>query len=271
LNERRLAFVALLLVVAACGTPRPARDGAASLQGSIAIRESVTLPSDARVEIQILDVTDADAEPRLVAEKLMNAPPRLPFAFAVGYDPATIDANRTYALRVRIRVGEELWFASPFDLRVLTGGNPTQPSVQLDRISEAPAPAKGAPRVADPDPPHLDARVRPFREEARSIDARLDRLDMREIGEGRAKLRLWSDDDEPVKLEVADAGPVLRPTSYYFEGGQLFWMRAPNAGYGFQNGLLVVRTDGKLVPQAELGSADGVLRDVASRLALFGL
>jgi hypothetical protein len=154
---------------------------------------------------------------------------------------------------------------------VLTGGNSTQPSVLLDRISAAGPPAKGAPRVADPDPPNLDPRVRGFREEARAIDARLDRLDMREISEGKAQLRLWTRDEEPVKLEVADAGPVLRPTSYYFKDGSLFWLRAPNAGYAFESGQLVLRTDGKLVPQSELGSADGVLRDVAARLALFGL
>lgn len=272
MNARRLATsaVALVALLAACApSPKP-REGVA-FTGTITYRERIALPPTARVEIQILDVTDEEAEPRLVAEKLLDTPGQVPIAFSIGYDPASIDASRTYALRVRIRVGEELWFASPFDLRVLTAGNPTRADVVLDRISAGGPVAKGAPRVADPDPPNLDARVKPYREEARAIDARLDRFDMREITEGPTQLRLWFRDDAPVKLEVADAGPILRPTSYYFRDGRLFWLRAPTGCYAFEGEQLVLRTDGKLVPLADTGSSAGVVRELESRLALFGL
>lgn len=272
MNASRLAASAAVVaaLLAACApSPKP-REGVA-LTGTITYRERIALPPTARVEIQILDVTDEEAEPRLVAEKLVDTPGQVPITFAIGYDPASIDANRTYALRVRIRVGEELWFASPFDLRVLTAGNPTRADVLVDRISEGGPVAKDAPRVADPDPPNLDARVKPYREEARAIDARLDRFDMREIREGPTQLRLWFRDDEPVKLEIADAGPILRPTSYYFREGRLFWLRAPTGGYAFEGEQLVLRTDGKLVPLAETGNGAGVLRELESRLALFGL
>jgi putative lipoprotein len=265
-----LAVCAGLALLAACTQSRAPRDGA-TLTGTISYRERMALPETARVELQILDVTDETAEPRLVSEKLMDAPGQVPIAFSIGYDPRSIDANRTYALRVRIRVGEDLWFASPFDLRVLTGGNPTRAAVVVDRISAGGPVGRRDLRIDDPDPPGLDARVLSVREEARAIDARLDRYDMREITEGPTQLRLWVDDEQPVKLEVASDGPAARPSSYYFRDGRLFWMRSQTGGYAFDGEQLVLRTDGKLAPVADTGSGTVVLRELGSRLALFGL
>jgi putative lipoprotein len=272
LIARKAAIAACAALVAtACATETRAPRDQATVNGTITYRERVALPETARVELQILDVTDEDAEPTLVSEKRMDAPGQVPIAFSIGYDPRSIDANHTYALRVKIRVGDELWFASPFDVRVLTAGNPSHAELQLDRISAGVPIARRDARVEDPDPPGLDPRVRAFREEARAIDARLDRYDMREITEGPTQLRLWIDEDEPVKLEVADAGPGGRPSSYYFRGGRLFWMRSQTGGYAFEGEQLVVRTDGRLTPISDPGSGTVVLRELGSRLALFGL
>jgi putative lipoprotein len=265
-----VAACALVAVVAACSQSRPPRD-VATVSGTVTYRERMALPETARVEIQILDVTNEDAEPSLVSEKLVEAPGQVPIAFSIAYDPRSIDPTHTYALRVKIRVGDELWFASPFDLRVLTAGNPTRAEIVLDGISAGAPIARRDARVDDPDPPGLDARVRAVREEARAIDARLDRFDMREITEGPTQLRLWIDDDRPVKLEVSDAGPVARPSSYYFRDGRLFWLRSQTGGYAFEGEQLVVRTDGRLTPIADPGSGTVVLRELGSRLALFGL
>jgi len=265
-----VASAAALALVAACAQPRPPRD-AASITGTITYRERMALPETARVELQILDVTDEDAEPALVTEKRIDTPGQVPIAFSIPYDPRAIDANHTYALRAKIRVGDDLWFASPFDVRVLTAGNPTRLDLVLDRISAGGPVGRRDAAVEDPDPPGLDARVRTVREEARAIDARLDRYDMREITEGPTQLRLWVDDDRPVKLEVADQGPVMRPSSYYFRDGHLFWMRSATGGYAFDGEQLVLRTDGKLVPMDDPGSGTVVLRELGAQLALFGL
>ena len=270
---RRLVLVAAvaIAVATACAQAPPPKEPA-TLTGTITSRERVALPADARVEIQIVDVNDPDAEqPPVVAEKLLDAPAAVPMDFAIPYDPRAIDPNHTYALRVRIRVGDDLWFASPFDLRVLTAGNPRQVDVPLDRVSAGGPLGARARREDDPDPPGLDARLKAVRDEARAIDARLDRFDMREIEENGEQLRLWTQDDRPVKLEVASSGPILRPSSYYFRDGRLFWMRAPNAGYLFENGQCVLRTDARLTPLADAGSGAGVLREADSELALFGM
>ena len=269
--RRAIAACAGLLVVAACTQTRPPKSELSAVSGQITYRERMALPDTARVELQILDVTDEEADPTLVSEKLIEAPGQVPIAFSIGYDPRAIDPNHTYALRAKIRVGDDLWFASSFDVRVLTGGNPTRVEVLLDQISAGAPIARRDARIDDPDPPNLDGRVRAVREEARAIDARLDRYDMREITEGPTQLRLWVDQDRPVKLEVADASPAARPSSYYFRDGRLFWMRSQTGGYAFDGEQLVVRTDGKLTPMTDPGSGTVVLRELGSQLALFGL
>lgn len=270
---RSLALMLGLAAVVACSqshSPRPT----AEVAGSITYRERVALPADARVEIQLLDVTDeSEATPPLIAERLLDAPGQIPIAFTLGYDPGAIDATHTYSLRVRIRVDGELWFASPFDLRVLTGGNPDRVEVLLDRVSGGIDVSSGIVRTApDPDPPNLDPRIKALRDEARGIDARLDRYDMREIPITDLRLlQLWFDDDRPIKLVVSDTGRVTRTSSYYFRDGALFWVRDPSAGYAFENDTLVLRTDAKLSPLADTSGGSGVLRDVRGYLDEFGL
>jgi uncharacterized lipoprotein YbaY len=272
----RLFFVSIAVALAAlataCASTTPRKQ--ATLAGTITYRERVALPPEARVEIQLVDAT-RDGDGALVAERLLESPGQVPISFTLPYDPRSIDANRTYTLRVRVRVADDLWFASPFDLRVLTAGNPAQVDVMLDRVSAgAPVSAGRGAIPADPDSTLLDPRVRAVRTEAGAIDARLDRLDMREIPSGGERIQLWLDGDRPVKLQVLDAARAARAAAYYFRDGQLFWARVPAAGYVFENGALVLRTDGRLAPVADPAGAaagNGVLRDLQSRLALFGL
>ena len=290
MRSLRFASVALAvasLAVACAQTPK--QHATANLTGTITYRERIALPPDARVEIQLVDATDEDQTAPILAERLIDQPGQVPIAFSLSYDPATIKASRTYALRVRIRVDEDIWFASPFDLRVLTGGNPNQLEVQLERVSAGGAvPPHVSARDADPDPPNLDPRAKAARDEARSIDARLDRLDMREITEGAdrpgfepRRLRLWiRNNDEPVKLTVTEAAPIGRApyaASYYFRDGQLFWVRSGGGGWLFDGDALVLWLDPRLTPilNAKPGDPEQqrarVQQELHTSLATFGL
>jgi uncharacterized lipoprotein YbaY len=282
-----LCVASLAALAAGCAQPKSQRAPTA-ITGTVTYRERIALPPAARVEVQLVDATDPDQTSPLIAERLMDQPGQVPIAFSLAYDPATIQASRTYALRVRIRVGDDVWFASPFDLRVLTGGNPTQVEVQLERVSAGGAvtPSVSA-RDADPDPPNLDPRVKSARDDARTIDARLDRLDMREVTDGPERtgfqprrLRLWIRDDEPVKLTVTEASPAGRnaaTAAYYFRDGQLFWVRASNGGYLFEGSTLTTWLDGQLkpVPNADSEAAQRnqirVRAELRSALATFGV
>jgi uncharacterized lipoprotein YbaY len=276
-----LALAALALACA----QQPKSDGrTGAITGTITYRERIALPEAARVEVQLVDATDPDESEPLVAERLIDRPGQVPIPFSLAYDPRTIASSRTYALRVRIRVGDDVWFASPVDVRVLTGGSPSQLEMQLERVSaDGGAMPHVAARNVDPDPPNLDPRAKAAREEARAIDARLDRLDMREVTEGIGRtgfeprrLQLWVREDEPVKLTVRDAVPAGRPVapaSYYFRDGALFWVRAPDGGYLFDGDALVLRLDGHLAPtpNAKPEDATRVKNEVRASLATFGL
>lgn len=275
-------MTAIALLAVACAQPSGPR-GSANLTGTITYRERIALPANARVEVQLVDTTDENAAAPLVAERLIDAPGQVPIAFSLAYDPASIRSNRTYGLRVRIRVDADIWFASPFDVRVLTAGNPTQVELQLERVSASGAivPAASS-RGNDPDPPNLDPRAKPARDEARAIDGRLDRLDMREVTEGRERpgfeprrFRLWVRDGEPVKVTVTDASQAGRtaPTSsYYFRDGQLFWVRTPTGGYLFEANTLTLSLDARLQPAATTPTQQARLQtELRSALAEFGI
>ena len=282
-----LAPALLALLAIACAQPASKRVPA-NLTGTITYRERIALPPSARVEVQLVDASDENVSAPLVAERLIDEPGQVPIAFSLAYDPASIRSSHTYALRVRIRVGEDVWFASPFGLRVLTAGNPTQVEVELERVSAGGAVTSSvSSRGADPDPPNLDPRAKSAREEARAIDARLDRLDMREITDGPERtgfeprrLRLWVRDDEPVKLtvtEASQAGRAAAAASYYFRDGRLFWVRATSGGYLFDSDALTLWLDAQLRPIANAKPEDAqrhqgrVHGEVRSALASFGV
>ncbi|RIL08099.1 MAG: hypothetical protein DCC71_00445 [Proteobacteria bacterium] len=265
------AALSLALALAGCASSSRAPRDAAHLTGTLVYREPIALPPSARVEIQLVELRDDGEQEPLVAERLMDQPGPPPIAFSLPYDPRSIDASRTYALRARIRADGELWFASPFDVRVLTAGNPSRVEILLDRVTDAAAVSAGRVLAPDPDPPGLDPRVAAVRQEARAIDTRLDRFDMREVVQGAERLQLWVDGERPVKLVAADTSGLGRSASYYFRDGELFWVRSPSMGWVFEGGALVLRTDGKLQPLAGATGGAAVLGEVESRLALFGL
>lgn len=269
----RTAASALLgaLSLAGCATQSSAPRATSAVTGTLVYRERIALPPTARVELRLVEIRDDGGDDPVVAEALMETPGQVPIAFSLPYDPRRIDASRTYALHARIRVDGELWFASPFDIRVLTAGNPSQIEVELDRVSDAAAVSAGRVASNDPDPPNLDPRVAAVRREARAIDARLDRYDMREVTVGSERLQLWLEGDQPVKLTAADYSGVGRSASYYFRNGALFWVRSPSMGWVFEGGAPVLRTDGKLQPLPDASGASAVLGDAQSRLAAFGL
>jgi len=286
----RLIPVVLLVatitpIAVGCAQPKSPRISA-NLTGTITYRERIALPETARVELQLVDATDENAPSPLVAERLIDEPGQVPIAFSLSYDPASIRANHTYALRVRIRVDPDIWFASPFDVRVLTAGNPTQVELQLERVSASGAIVPSASsRGNDPDPPNLDPRAKSARDESRAIDARLDRLDMREVTDGPERtgfeprrLRLWIRDDQPVKLTVTEAarsGGTATAASYYLRDGQLFWVRAPSGGYLFEGNTLTLSLDAHLQQSAKAASAETqqarLQAELRSALAEFGV
>lgn len=135
----RLLALSVVLGLAACGGEHQAEtvgDSAdmARVEGAVVYRERMLLPPGAGLEIQLQDISRADADATVLASVLLSPEGAPPYGFAIDYDPARIDPRMRYALRATIYSGDELLFTStdyidPFQ------GNPVEILVQ--RVPEA--------------------------------------------------------------------------------------------------------------------------------------
>lgn len=114
---------ALTLAGAALLTTAMARKPAtAVLSGTVYYRERMALPPEAMVQVQLADVSRADAPAQVIAETQVPAGPGTPTSWSLEYPTALIEAGHSYALSARITVGTELMFLSTERHAVLTGG-----------------------------------------------------------------------------------------------------------------------------------------------------
>ncbi|MBE9537951.1 MAG: YbaY family lipoprotein [Proteobacteria bacterium] len=107
----------------------------AKIEGTVFYRERIALPPNAVVEIQLEDVSRADAMATVMATLTLNSENGPPYAFSIDYDPARIDSRMTYALRASIRVDDKLMFTT-MDYTDPFSGNPV--SVLVRRVPSNP-------------------------------------------------------------------------------------------------------------------------------------
>lgn len=101
----------------ATGGPR------ATLTGTVTYRERVMLPPSAMLTVRLTDVSRQDVAGMVLAEQEIS-PVRVPAAFALSYDPASLDSTHTYVLQARIEDDGKLRFINMEQYRVLTRGAP---------------------------------------------------------------------------------------------------------------------------------------------------
>jgi len=128
-------FLALsaLCGLAACGSGQDnaaaggqgGRPEVAQIEGSVHYRERIMLPPGAEVEVQLLDISKADALATVLASLMMTPQGGPPYGFAIEYDPASIDQRMRYALRATITVEDKLIFATT-DYIDPFSGNPVE-------------------------------------------------------------------------------------------------------------------------------------------------
>ena len=100
---------------------------AAEVSGTVTYLVRIALPPQAVVEVQLQDVSPADAPARVVAEqKFTLGNKQVPVPFALKYDPGKIDAKHSYALRAQISAAGELKFITDRVYKVITQGNPSK-------------------------------------------------------------------------------------------------------------------------------------------------
>ncbi len=116
-----LAAALAVMMVPGCSTVEPAsapataagkaESAAKVFRGSIVYREKVTLPADAELVVQLMDVTRLE-QPVLNAETKVRTDGRqVPIPFALAVDPAKLTGD-LHALRATIRFGGKTQFVT---------------------------------------------------------------------------------------------------------------------------------------------------------------
>ncbi len=112
------------LVLAACG----GSSSSAEVTGTIILPEGATVPAGATITVKVEDTSMADAAATTIGEQTIEGNGQgSPISFAVAYDPADIEDNHTYTMRVRIEDADgSLLFINDTSIPVITRGSPTQ-------------------------------------------------------------------------------------------------------------------------------------------------
>lgn len=134
-----LALIAFTMLFGASAALAATR----TLHGSILYRERIALPPNARVEVQLLDVSRADARSATIAQTSFRPRGQVPIAYRLRFDEAKLKPRRSYALRATISVDGKLWFTSTRRHAVEIGG-PDRIDIPVQRAGggEAQAPVK---------------------------------------------------------------------------------------------------------------------------------
>lgn len=143
--SRKMAFarcghcgVALTLVVLAAVLSgliaTPAGAATRTLHGSIYYRERIALPPDARVDVQLLDVSLADAPSKVIAQTTFRPRGQVPIAYRLRFDDSKLRPRHSYAVRATISAGGQLWFTSTSRHAVEIGG-PDRIDIPLQRVA----------------------------------------------------------------------------------------------------------------------------------------
>ena len=74
---------------------------AQSIQGTATYRERMALPPAAVFEAVLEDVSRADAKAETIARTRLTSPGNPPIAFTIAYEPAKIQSNHRYVVRVK--------------------------------------------------------------------------------------------------------------------------------------------------------------------------
>ena len=119
-------------------TPEPTVATRGVVTGTVTYRERIALTPDAVVEVELLDVSRADAPSVTIGEQIIENPGQVPIVFEIKYDPANIDSRFSYAIRAVIKEGDKLAFTTDTRYSVITRDNPAHVDLVLVRVGAAP-------------------------------------------------------------------------------------------------------------------------------------
>ncbi|MBM68810.1 MAG: hypothetical protein CME43_04980 [Haliea sp.] len=138
--------VTCLFAGALAGCGQQTGDGAMEqaagvIEGSVLYRERMMLPPDAQLEIQLEDVSRADAPATVLAVVTQATATAPPWPFRISYDPTALDPRHRYGLRATVRHEGRLMFTSDTFVDAFAEGAPEIVLVRVPRSAPAPTAA----------------------------------------------------------------------------------------------------------------------------------
>ena len=138
--NRVLVTFALCTLVVACGDPEPEvtepEIANASVSGVVVFRESIGLTPESRLEIELTDVSLADAPATVIATVAIDNPGQSPIAFTLEYDASLIDDRHSYSIGARVLDRGHLILVSDNINPALTRNAPEVVTVYAVRVSQ---------------------------------------------------------------------------------------------------------------------------------------
>ena len=108
----------------------------ATVTGTVSYLPRIAMPPNAILEVQLVDVSRADAPAIVLASQgTVFGDRQVPIPFELVYDSEQIDPRFSYAVQARIIVDGQLRFVNTSRVAVITQGNPTTVEVQVDPVS----------------------------------------------------------------------------------------------------------------------------------------
>jgi len=115
-----------------CVLDKPAAAQANAVTGTITYLARMALPPQTMIQVQLQDVSLADAPAKVIAEKKIQlGQKQVPVPFTLKYDPAKIDAGHRYSVSARVTIGADLKFVTDQAYPVITQGNPSKADLIL--------------------------------------------------------------------------------------------------------------------------------------------
>lgn len=94
----------------------------ATIEGEASYRERIALRPGAVLEVELLDISRADAPSERLASIRLKGQGQVPIPFTLHYDPAMIEPNRSYAVTAKLILQGKVVFRSDTVHPVLTRG-----------------------------------------------------------------------------------------------------------------------------------------------------
>jgi uncharacterized lipoprotein YbaY len=133
--RRTLAsFAAVLLALAApFAFANPDGDETVVI-GTINYRGATSFPRNAKVVLQIVDMSRPMTPSSVISEMTFLDPKPVAWPYQLEYHPQAIDKAAQYGIFAKVVVGNEVWFATMQAAPVITLGNPSRRDLLLEPV-----------------------------------------------------------------------------------------------------------------------------------------